>query len=204
MTSSRNARVWAFSRIGPIGLRMVVVVPDRPTMNTYFCQISRWISGDAAFQAGVEKTLPATGDRAVQFPEQQTLHGSGLTDHGRPIDGGGYITDPAHDAGRVERVAKIPIFEHAVLERDHRRVWPDDRFYLLDRCRSIPQLHGNEHKIGRSNRRRIARRLHLRKVKRGRPLDGQALRPHGVEMGAARHEMDISAACGKPGAEIAA
>src|SRR5690242_18809035 len=63
MTSSRNARVWAFSRIGPIGLRMVVVVPDRPTMNTYFCQISRWISGLnsaalSSFRQGCRMRLP--------------------------------------------------------------------------------------------------------------------------------------------------
>src|SRR5216683_1715079 len=41
MTSSRNARVCAFSRIGPITLRIAVVVPDKPTRNTYFSQISR-------------------------------------------------------------------------------------------------------------------------------------------------------------------
>src|SRR6266478_5975225 len=48
MTSSRNARVCRFSRIGPIALRMAVVVPDKPTRNTYFSQISRTMSVESS------------------------------------------------------------------------------------------------------------------------------------------------------------
>ena len=48
MTSSRKARVCGCSRIGPIVLRIVVVVPDSPTRNTYFCQISRRMSSESS------------------------------------------------------------------------------------------------------------------------------------------------------------
>ena len=37
--SSMNARACGFPRMGPIGLRMVVVAPDSPTRKTYFSQI---------------------------------------------------------------------------------------------------------------------------------------------------------------------
>ena len=41
MRSRKKARVCRFARIGPIGMRIVVVVPDSATRNTNFCQISR-------------------------------------------------------------------------------------------------------------------------------------------------------------------
>jgi hypothetical protein len=48
ITSSRKARVCGFERIGPMVLRIVVVVPDRPTRKTYFCQISRRMSVESS------------------------------------------------------------------------------------------------------------------------------------------------------------
>ena len=41
MRSCRKARVCGFERTGPSVLRMLVVVADSPTRNTYFSQIER-------------------------------------------------------------------------------------------------------------------------------------------------------------------
>ena len=43
MTSASSPRVSGSSRIGPIGRRVSAVMALRPTMNTNFSQIARWM-----------------------------------------------------------------------------------------------------------------------------------------------------------------
>jgi hypothetical protein len=70
--------------------------------------------------------------------EDESLHRSGLADHARTIDGGRDVADAAHDAGIAEGRAQGLVLQHAVLERDDRRLRPDQRLDLGERSLGVP------------------------------------------------------------------
>jgi hypothetical protein len=148
---------------------------------------------DAAGQAGGQQRLAARRARAVELAEQQPLHGPGLADHARRGDGGGDVADAAHDLARVEGGAQGPVLQHAVLERDHRRVRSHQGTDLRQRLFGVPQLHGQHHHVDHADAGRVVGDAHLGQVHGFGAFDAQALAAHRLQVRAARDEVHLGA-----------
>ena len=154
MRSSRNRRVCGFSRIGPMVVRIVAVVPESATRNTNFCQISRRISALSSAlmppRRHSSRNCSARGeDVAVEFAEHQALQRPGTADDTGTRDRSRNIAcPPSVDPLRAEGVGEVVVLEYAVLERDHHGLRTHDRLDLGERRLGIPQLDGKDDEVG--------------------------------------------------------
>src|SRR5205823_11764041 len=74
-----------------------------------------------------------------------------------------------------------------------------------DRRFAVVQLDGEEHDVGRTDRRRVVGRLDARQMNVAlRALDAKAGRAQRLEMRAAREKTDVGAGGGEASAEVAA
>ena len=185
------------SRSMPIGVLVAAVSAELVASRMNFIQssVTIWslcVASKPAFWHSARKVSPRALLPTFQFAEYQAHEAAGLPDHPRFGDGGADLRDSAHHRRRTEDWDQAIGRIDAVLQRDHRRCRANQR---RDGCAGgldIPQLDAEQYEINRPDGRRIIGSL--RRGDQGfaaAALDAQAVRAHGLQMGAASNESNV-------------
>ena len=158
-----------FERIGPIGLRMVVVSPDKPDQEDELlpdraADVGAHLGLDPRSSACVEKCLSARRASAVVLAENQLLHGAGMANDARLRDLCRDVAGAAHHRALAQDIAQDIVLADAVLQRNDRRSRADERSHSL-RCRfGIPELDSEQDQVDRPDIGRIVGRSRGREM----------------------------------------
>ena len=129
---------------------------------------------------------------AVQLAEHQAHESAGLTDHPRLGNGGADLRHAAHHGVLAEDGNQPLAGVDPVLQRDDRRVGPDERPDGGAGTLHVPQLDAEQHEIDRADAGRLVGRLGGAEMDiPARAQHAQAARAHRRQVGTARDEGHI-------------
>jgi hypothetical protein len=128
-----------------------------------------------------------------------------VTDDSRLGDGGGDVAHAADDVLGAQRLTQDIVLHHAVLERQHGGLFPQQRLDRFGRLLRVPQLHGEQHEVDRADLGRVVGDLNVRQVHvPERAVHAQSVGAQRFELPPAGHERHLVTSLRQPGTEVAA
>ena len=166
-----------------------IFFPDRPA----------YIGGEFRFYAGLQQGFMQKGrprrSASVVFALHDALHGAGLVNHTGTGDIRSDISHTAHHRGITQFAAQDVVLDHAVLQRQHARIRPDQRPDGARRRLGVPQFYRQDDDVGPAQRGRVVGDAHFRNmdIALRRVLDQQSVIAHRREVRTARDKAYVIA-----------